>query len=98
MGRKTKQAGLKPTKHKLDFDELFYLAKEKHRKKCKKSGKKISYYKADYIKELEEEQGINLTVRNLDYMKGSLPYTISVLVAMAKKAGVKIEDIILDVE
>ncbi|MGB0896903.1 MAG: hypothetical protein ACPGRW_06245 [Flavobacteriaceae bacterium] len=66
--------------------------------KARNESKKATFRISDYLDELEEEQGVTITPRGLNNMSHGLPYNITLLVAMAKKAGLKLEDIIKEVE
>ncbi len=78
---------IKAPQHKLNFDKIMSKAKAKTKKKTR-------YTREDYLNELEEEQGVKINVRSIQNLSASLPYAVSVLSAMAKKANTSIEKII----
>ena len=82
----------KVKKHCLDIDKAMQKAKD-----SLTASKSAKYNRKQYVEELVKEQEVVLTVQTTVELKKALPYTITLLVAMAKKAGCTVDELIKEI-
>lgn len=82
----------KVKKHCLNIDKAMMLVKEEL---TATEAKK--YNRESFVKELREEQDVICSVQTTVELKKCLPYTITLLVAIAKKAGCTVDELIKEI-
>lgn len=86
----------KRSKYSLDVDKAIKLVKASKFTEEKKDQTK-KYNRPEFVQELTEEKNVICTVQTLVELKRKLPYTFTLVKAIAEKAGCTVDELLKEI-